>query len=78
MHLEGKITFEYNDEEKALNVSGLIQLDNDIAPRTIEIKTAAEGKKAVTRIKSERVSTFFSTVDDLLFSEKLVSRILEI
>jgi hypothetical protein len=78
MHLDGKISFEYVSGQVAEAVARLIQTDNEIAPKTLKIRTSAEKTMAVTRIQTERTSTFFSTIDDLIFSEKLISEIIGI
>jgi hypothetical protein len=78
MQLNGKISFEYGSEQIAESVARLIQIDNEIAPKTLKVRTSAEKTMAVTRIQTEKTSTFFSTLDDLIFSEKLISEILSI
>jgi hypothetical protein len=78
MTVEGTITFEYSDSKTALDIARLIQVDNEIAPRNLDIHTSAEGKSVVTRIQSSSGKTVFATIDDVVFSEKLISEILNI
>jgi hypothetical protein len=78
MHLEGKITNIFDSSEIAGNVARLIQIDNEIAPKTLKIQTSAEGPRVITMLASDKASTFFATIDDLVFSEKLISEVLEI
>ncbi|RMF91065.1 MAG: hypothetical protein D6733_02195 [Methanobacteriota archaeon] len=75
--LEGEISFQYGDEETARAVAALIEMDNRIAPRTVEIHTWADGKRVLTSLRSKRTGTFFATIDDLLFTEKLIATILD-
>lgn len=78
MHLEAKITFDYDSGGVAGDVARLIQVDNEIAPKTLKIETVSEGASVATRLASEKASSFFATIDDLVFSEKLISEVLEI
>jgi hypothetical protein len=78
MQLETQIIFDYDSEKVAGYVASLIQVDNEIAPRTLKINTSAEENKVVTKISSKKVGTFFATIDDLLFSEKLIADLLQI
>jgi hypothetical protein len=78
MHLEAMITYNYDDSGVARDVARLIQMDNEIAPRTLKIKTSAEGRQVITILSSKKTSTLFATIDDLVFSEKLISEVLEV
>jgi hypothetical protein len=42
MHLDGKISFEYVSGQVAEAVARLIQTDNEIAPKTLKIRTSAQ------------------------------------
>jgi len=78
MEVKGRVSFEYDYPKKAGDVAALLELDNLIAPRTIKIKTMAQNTEVVTELKSKRASTFFSTVEDLMFSEKLITDVLKL
>jgi len=78
MNLKGEITFQYS-EGYAKDIAKLIQMDNEIVPKTLKINTELEGSdQVVTNVETDKPSTFFSTLDDLVFSEKLISEIMEI
>ena len=77
MNLKGEITFQYNDGY-AKDIAKLIQMDNEIVPKTLKITTMLKGSdQVVTNVESAKPSTFFSTIDDLVFSEKLIFEIME-
>ncbi len=78
MRLEAKITFDFDSSGVARDVARLIQVDNEIAPKTLKIKTSAKGKRVTTILSSNKASSFFATIDDLVFSEKLISEVLDI
>ena len=71
MAVEARLTFKYLAEDVAVDVARLLQVDNEIAPRNLDIHTSAEDKSVVTRIRSSSGKTVFATIDDVLFSEKL-------
>ena len=77
MRLEGELVFTYKSRKTAGDVAGLIEMDNLIAPKTLRIRTGAKDADVVTRLASEKASTFFATVDDLFFSERLITELLE-
>jgi hypothetical protein len=72
------ITYDYDNSRLARDVARLIQVDNEIAPKTLKIKTSAEGQRLTTMLSSNKASSFFATIDDLVFSEKLISEVLDI
>ena len=76
--LKAKITFVYGDDDTAEMVATLLQLDNEIAPKSMEIITKNKGKEVVTDLHHDRINTFFATIDDLIFSTKIVEDVLEI
>lgn len=78
MKIEGIITIEYDSSDEAGMIAPLLELDNKIAPKSMDIATTSKGRRVTTRIKSYRLSTFFSTLDDLFFSEKLIKEITRI
>jgi hypothetical protein len=78
MRIDGSVRFEYENKKTAQTIAGLLQLDNDIAHKALKIKSWAEEKSVVTSIMSTRGSTFFSTIDDLISSEKLIFELSEI
>ena len=76
--VEARLTFEYTKAGVAADVARLLQVDNEIAPRNLEVQTTAENNHVITKIKSNRGKTVFATLDDVVFSEKLISEILNI
>lgn len=78
MAVEARLTFEYLAADTAADVARILQVDNEIAPRTLDIHTSAKNKSVITHIRSNSGKTVFATIDDVLFSEKLISEILDI
>ena len=76
MRVEGEVRFEYEDEESAQIVAELLEIDNRIAPRGMQISTRCEGTSVITELEYERLNTFFATLDDLAFTEKIIGRVL--
>lgn len=76
MQLKGEIVFEYENRLLAGKVARLIQIDNEIVPKTLRVRTTSENTMVTTTIESEKASTFFSTLDDLISSEKLITEII--
>lgn len=67
-----RLEFGYADESKADKISRLLELDNRIAPRSLKLATIREGGKIITTFEHERLNTIQATIEDLLFSEKLI------
>lgn len=78
LDMEGDLEFRYESVEEANTVARILQLDNEIAPKTLEITSRARGKFVHTVLKSNKISTFFATIDDMIFSEKLITNIMKI
>ncbi len=76
--LKAKITFVYENDDTAEMVATLLQLDNEIAPKKLEINTKNEGRDVVTDLQHDSLNTFFATIDDLIFSTKIIEEVLEI
>ncbi len=72
-----QLEFQYGDESKADRICQLLELDNRIAPRSLKLETINEGGKVVTTFEHERLNTVQATLDDLLFSEKLIEGVIE-
>jgi hypothetical protein len=72
------ITFEYNDNRKAAVVAKMLEVDNKIAPKKLKIETVHSGKTVITRVEHEQANTLFATVDDLIFTERLISSLIEV
>jgi hypothetical protein len=77
MLVKGRIEFSYEKEEVAKMVAYLLELDNRIAPRSLKLKTVQIGSDVVTRLEHSNIGTFFAAVDDLVFSERLISGLVE-
>ncbi|MEE9594031.1 MAG: KEOPS complex subunit Pcc1 [Candidatus Hydrothermarchaeales archaeon] len=67
-----RLEFGYADESKADKISRLLELDNRIAPRSLKLATIRDGGKIITTFEHERLNTIQATIEDLLFSEKLI------
>ncbi|MFQ5976241.1 MAG: KEOPS complex subunit Pcc1 [Candidatus Hydrothermarchaeales archaeon] len=76
--MKARISFVYENEETAEMVATLLQLDNEIAPRNLKIVTKNEGTNVITDLKHKKLNTFFATIDDLIFSTKIVEDVLGI
>lgn len=72
-----EVVFEYPDERTAERVAHLLELDNKVAPRELEVRTSANGKEVTTVVEHQNFNTVFATIDDLIFSEKLITSLME-
>ncbi len=72
------IVFEYETEEDAEIVSKVLEIDNKFAPKKLKVISKRIGKKVVNYIEHESYRTFYATVEDLIFTERLISKILSI
>jgi len=72
------ITFEYSNNHKAAVVAKMLEVDNKIAPKKLKIETVNRGKMVITRLGHKRLGTLFATVDDLIFTERLISSLIEV
>lgn len=77
MRLRGTVNFLYGDEVVAGQVAELLEIDNKLAPSKMSIRTVSSGKKVVTEIEHNKPGTFIVSLDDLIFSEKLICSILK-
>lgn len=77
MNAKGRIEFDYRDDKTAGMVAELLEIDNKIAPKKLKLKTVNRGKKVITILEHENMGTFFAAIDDLIFSEKLISDVIE-
>ncbi len=76
--MKAKISFEYEDEDTAEMVASLLQLDNEIAPKNLDIMTKNEGHNVITDLRHEKLNTLFATIDDLIFSTRIIEDVLEV
>jgi len=74
---EATVTYTYGDEETAGLVARLLELDNRIAPRGLKVETLQKGREVVTVVRHQNLNTLFATIDDLVFSERLITSLLE-
>ena len=72
------ITFEYDTESEAEIVSKMLDVDNKVAPKTLKIETVKKDNMVITTLEHEKSGTIFATVDDLIFTERLVSGLVEV
>ena len=77
--LEATIKLEYDDEQTAAAVADAISPDNFNIPSGLYVKTRREGLCVVTEVKIEdKIPTFISTIDDLLFSVSVAEKTLKV
>jgi hypothetical protein len=72
------ITFEYKSSREAEVVAKMLDVDNKVAPKTLKIETVNKDKRVVTTVEHEKSGTIFASVDDLIFTERLVSGLFEV
>ena len=72
------ITFKYKDEKEAEVVFRMLDVDNKASPKTLKIETVKRESEVITTIEHENPGTIFATVDDLIFTEKLISGLVEV
>ena len=72
------ITFEYKSSREAEVVAKMLDVDNKVAPKTLKIETVKKDNKVITTLEHEKPGTIFASVDDLIFTERLVSGLLEV
>lgn len=68
-----KVTFEYKNAHEAEIVAKMLDVDNKAAPKTLKIETVKKDNMVITTLEHEKSGTIFATVDDLIFTERLVS-----
>ncbi len=76
MLARARLKFYYEDTGFAGKMAELLEIDNRMAPRKLRLRTHSEGGEVITSFEHERLNTFIATIDDLLFSEKLVEELL--
>ncbi len=77
MLARAKLEFRYGDAKAAQLIAELLEIDNRAAPRKLKLVTRREGGSAVTYLEHEKLNTFSATIEDLLFSEKLMEALIE-
>lgn len=71
------VTFEYKSAREAEVVARMLDVDNKVAPKTLKIDTSKKGKLVTTTVEHENSGTIFATIDDLIFTERLISSLIE-
>lgn len=75
--METTIKLEYDDEKTAAAITEAVSPDNLKAPSGLFVETTREGCCVVTVIRGEvKISTFISTIDDLLSSVCIAEKML--
>jgi hypothetical protein len=74
---EARITYFYKDEETAGLMARLLELDNSFASRELQVETVQKGVEVETVVRHQNLNTLLTTIDDLVFSERLISSLLE-
>jgi hypothetical protein len=77
MKAKARVEFRYSDEGTAEKVCQLLEVDNRVAPRRLKLRTYREENRVITTLEHQKLGTFFSTIDDLIFSEKLIADLVE-
>lgn len=78
MRCRAELSFLYSGRGNAKMAAELLEMDNRLAPRELKIKTFATGEKVITIAEHWKLSTLAATLEDLIFTEKLVSELLEL
>lgn len=73
MKVKATITFHYNDENQAKVAFKSLQPDN-----IGFLESYQDHNSLVCNLKGESLKTILSTADDLIFSEMLVEKVLEL
>ncbi len=77
--MEATIRLEYYDEKGAAAIAAAISPDNSCVPSGLSVRTYRKKCCVITEIKIEdRMSTFISTIDDLLFSFSVAEKALNV
>ena len=71
------VTFEYESAREAEIVAKMLDVDNKVAPKTLKIETVNKDNMVITTLEHEKSGTIFASVDDLIFTERLVSGLIE-
>jgi hypothetical protein len=75
--LEATVTLEYGDEKTAEAIAKAVSPDNLKTPAGLQVKTVREDCRVITRIQYDgKLTTFTSTIDDLLFSASTAEKAL--
>lgn len=75
---KAKIIFECKTREDAEKIAELLEIDNKLAPKEVVIRTFSHGRRVITEIKTNEFKKLLSTIDDLIFSERVINKILKI
>lgn len=74
-NLEAEISLSYKTSREAEAVAEAVSPDNVRVPEGLTIRTFKQGKKVLTRLKCRTsMSTFISTIDDLLSAVSVAER----
>jgi hypothetical protein len=74
---EARVVYTYRDEKTAELMARLLELDNSFASRDLQVETHLRGMDVETLVRHQNLNTLLNTIDDLVFSEKLISSLLE-
>jgi len=74
--MKAELEFFYEDEKKAKKIAYLLEIDNRATP--IKIKTENIGNKVVTKIEHKNLPTFLATIEDVIFCETIIEKIIKI
>lgn len=76
MKAKAEVRFSYRREETAEKVAYLLEADNRAAPRNLRLRSSAKGREVITVFEHDKLNTLLATIDDLLFTEKLIADLL--
>lgn len=76
MLARARLEFRYGDAKTAQMIAELLEIDNRAVPRKLKLTTRREGGSAVTYVEHEKLNTLSATIDDLLFSERLMEELI--
>ena len=75
---KAEVIFEYKDAREAQVVARMLDVDNKVAPKTLKIETVNKDKTVITTLEHEKHGTIFATIDDLIFTERLITSLIEV
>lgn len=64
--LEAELVLVYDSHKHAKTICEAVSPDNSKTPKDLSIKTTTKGKKVVTCIGCDKITTLIATIDDLM------------
>ena len=77
MQAKANLTFSYKTARTASLAAELLEIDNRVAPSSLKITSKAAGKTVTTQFSHPNFGTFALALEDIIFTEKLISELLD-